>query len=55
MPIAIEPDVYSTERDTVVSKSLDLLQNILPEINDRKPPWMEFSCVKEDTLAAYEQ
>lgn len=47
--------ISHTERDTIVSKSFDLLQNIRPKINDRKPPWMELSSVKEDTLAAYEQ
>jgi hypothetical protein len=45
----------STKRDTIVAKSLDLLQNILPEINNRKPPWMELSSVEEDTLPSYEQ
>lgn len=46
---------HSTERDTIVSKSLNLLQNILPQINDRKPPGVELSSVEEDTLSAHEQ
>jgi hypothetical protein len=47
--------VQSTKRYTIVAKSFDLLQNIFPEVNYRKPPRMEFASVQEDTLAAHEQ
>jgi hypothetical protein len=45
----------STERDTIIAESLDLLQDILPKINDRKPPGVKLSRIEKDTLASYEQ
>jgi hypothetical protein len=46
---------HDTERDPIIAKNLDLLQNILPKINNRKPPRVKLSSVEEDTLPSYEQ